>query len=143
MDVAKNKLSRLCLFAVICWCSFLLNYSTVYYEPLASWVRYGVPVFMLAGLLGSIVPSRILRIGGWISVCLFLLIEIGEVIPGEDYTLGGPGSPPGPAPHFIPTDVLIRRLLLLGGSALMLLVSYYLALRSNKPKQIADTSANQ
>jgi len=143
MDVGKNRIVRLCLFLVICWCIFLLSYSPLYYEPLPAWVSYGVPILMIAGLLGSIFPSRALRITGWISVCLFALTEIGAVIPGEDYTLGGPESPPGPPPHIIPNNVLIRRLLLLGGSALVLAISYYLARRSNASKSIENASENR
>jgi hypothetical protein len=142
MVVGKNKLMRIGLAVAICWCIFLLNYSPLYYEPLAPWMSYGVPLLMLAGLLGSIYASKALRIVGWISVCLFALIEVGAVIPGEDYTLGGPNSPPGLPPHIIPNSILFRRLLLLGGSALLLIIFFYLAGRPRMPKPINDTSEN-
>jgi hypothetical protein len=140
MDVGKNKWATLCLFVLILWSIVLLNYSPLYFEDQANWVRFGLPILMLAGLLGSIYSWRALRIAGWVSVCLFALVELGAVIPGEDYTLGGPGSPSGPAPHIIPNGILFRRLLLLGGSALSLIICFYLAGRSNAPKSINDSS---
>jgi len=142
MAVNRNNLIRLWLFFVICWCVTLLNYPPLYYDPQPAWVSYGIPVLMLAGLLNTIFPSRALRVTGWISVCLFTLAEVGAVIPGEDYTLGGPGSPSGPSPHIIPNNVLISRLALLGGSALVLAVSLYFSYRLTAPKSIGHASQN-
>ncbi len=132
MDAATRvrKLRTWALLLIIVGDSELLNLPSLYYEPFAAWVLVGVPVALLIGFSGSVLGNRLLRIVGWVAVCLFTFAEIVSTIPGEEYTLGGPGSPPGPVPHLLPNDLILRRFVLFSGSAMMLILCYWWAGRS-------------
>src|SRR5581483_6045680 len=87
------------LLLIVVFCSVLLNLPSLYFEPLAIWVLLGVPVALVAGFIGSVWNSKLLRVIGWAGIFVFSLAVLTGSVPGEDYTLGGPGSPPGPVPH--------------------------------------------
>ncbi len=115
------------LLLVIIGDSILLNVSTLYYEPFAYWILVGIPAGLLCGFWGSVRRVKFLRAVGWLAVCLFTLFEVASTSPGEEYTLGGPGSPPGPVPHLLPHELLRQRLLLFSVSSLVLIVCYWMA----------------
>lgn len=135
MDVqvtSRRKLLFACLLLLVVFSSVLLNLPSLYFEPLDTWVRLGIPTTLLVGLIGSVWANRVFRVVGWVGIVAFSLVTFTAIRPGEDYTLGGPGSPPGPAPHLISDELANRRSLLLGGTAVALIACYVWAGRSER-----------
>ncbi len=129
MDV-ENKTSGVRLGALllaVIGASILLNLSYLYDEPFDGWVSVGLPVALSLGFVGSAWNYRWLRLIGWISVAVFVLVELISVVPGEEYTLRGPGSPPGPTPHLLPHNIIVLRTLLFVGGAILLALCYWWA----------------
>lgn len=131
--ISRRKPQLGCLLLIIVFSSVLLNLPTLYFEPLDTWVCVGVPMALLVGFIGSVWKTKVFRVVGWVGVFIFLLVTLTGVRPGEDYTLGGPGSPPGPAPHLISDELAHRRWLLFGGTAAALIACYVWAGRSEHP----------
>lgn len=61
---------------------------------------------------------------GWVAIALCSLFLLTGILPGEDYTLGGPGSPPGPAPHFVSGWLVLSRLVVFLGIVVALIVCF-------------------
>ncbi len=136
VESRTRKLRLGALFAVILGDSILLNLSYLYDDPFSGWVLIGIPAALLLGFAGSIWRHRLLRVVGWLAVWLFVFAEIVSTVPGEEYTLGGPRSPPGSVPHLLPKDVLLGRFLLFAASAIALILCYWWAGRPER--QSAD-----
>jgi hypothetical protein len=129
MDV-ENETSKFrlgALFLAVLGASILLNLSYLYDEPFDGWVSVGLPVALSLGFVGSAWNYRLLRLIGWISVAVFMLVELISIVPGEEYTLGGPGSPPGPTPHLLPHNIIVLRTFLFVGGAILLALCYWWA----------------
>ena len=94
------------LLVLMALATCLLNVPSLFFEPLAYWVRILVPVLLAIGFAGTLRGASLVRSAGWVGVLLFSLVMLTAVMPGEDYTLGGLGSPPGIPPH-IPSHALV------------------------------------
>ncbi len=49
------------------------------------WYRLAAQVLLVAGLVGCMLSSRVLRFGGWIGICVLILYVIVGSIPSLDH----------------------------------------------------------
>lgn len=121
-----------CLLALMAIATCLLNVPSIFFEPRAYWVRILVPVLFAIGFAGTLRASALVRSVGWIGVLLFSLVMLAAVMPGEDYTLGGPGASAGTPPHLPSRALVVSRLLAFLSVVMGLAACYGLAGRSFK-----------
>jgi hypothetical protein len=117
----------------------LLNVPSLFFEPLAYWVRILVPVLFAIGFVGTFRGSKLIRSAGWIGVLLFSLVMLTAVLPGEDYTLGGPGAPPGPPPHLPSHTLVVTRFLAFLAVVVGLMACY--GLTGRNPQKTSGVSS--
>jgi hypothetical protein len=110
----------------------LLNVPSLFFEPLAYWVRILVAILFAIGFVGTLRGSSPVRSAGWIGLLLFGVVMLTAVLPGEDYTLGGPGAPLGTPPHLPSHTLVVARLLAFLAVVVGLMVCYGLAGRNSQ-----------
>ena len=118
------------LLVLMALATCLLNIPGLFFEPLADWVRILVPALFAIGFVGTSRRNKLVRSVGWIGVLLFGLVMLTAVLPGEDYTLGGPSAPLGALPHLPSHSLVVIRLLAFLAVVAGLMVCYGLAGRN-------------
>ena len=74
MQTNRRRPKLLCGLIFLVAVAFLsLNTPQLFYEPLTLSYRIADQALLLAGLLGSILTSKLLRIAGWAGICLYIL----------------------------------------------------------------------
>jgi hypothetical protein len=68
----------------------ILNWPPLFYEPLTLAPRVAIPALLLAGYVGVLFRSKLLRLAGWVGIVFFTAIVLVTAIPGEDYVLSAP-----------------------------------------------------
>jgi hypothetical protein len=107
------------LLLLIVGVTCLLNFRSMFYEPLNLWPRIAIPILLAVGFVGSVLRAKSLLLLGWIGSGLFLLIVIGSAIPGEDYRLAGVTAPNMPSGAYV-----LFRLLFLLAVAVSLMICF-------------------
>ena len=62
-----------------------LNFPQLFFEPLPLWYRVADQALLVAGLLGSVLASKPLRIAGWTGICLYVLYAMFGSVPSLDH----------------------------------------------------------
>jgi hypothetical protein len=62
-----------------------LNFPQLFYEPLPLLYRIADQALLVAGLLGSLLKSKPLRIAGWAGICLYILYAVFGSLPSLDH----------------------------------------------------------
>jgi hypothetical protein len=62
-----------------------LNLPQLFFEPLPSFYRMVDQALLVAGLLGSLLTSKPLRIAGWTGICLYILYVVFGSVPSLDH----------------------------------------------------------
>jgi hypothetical protein len=110
VGIRQHQLLLYCTLVLMLIAACLVNISSLFFEPLAYWVRILVPVLLTIGIAGTLRRSKLSRTAGWIGILLFALVMLTNVMPGEDYTLGGPGMPPHDVPpHLVSHQLVVCR----------------------------------
>jgi hypothetical protein len=112
--------------------TFMLNLTSIQYEPLYLWVKVTCPLLIFFGIYGSKFDTRLPRILGWLGIALFVASGLQMILPGEDYISGGPHGPPLAAPRLAsPTEIGVRSVVFIAVTT-ALSYSFWL-LRKSKP----------
>jgi hypothetical protein len=62
-----------------------LNFPQLFFEPFPLWYRVVDQALLVAGLLGSVLTSKSLRIAGWAGICLYILYAAFGSLPSLDH----------------------------------------------------------
>jgi hypothetical protein len=114
----RRLLLLISLFGLIIVATAVLNLPQLFFQSAALWVRILVPLVLLIGLLGGMLSSAWLQVGGWVGIALFLMTSLLMSFPGEDYVLGS-ALDPAPHPDVNGWLVLVRMIFVTALSILM------------------------
>jgi hypothetical protein len=62
-----------------------LNLPQLFFEPASPAYRVTDQVLLVAGLLGSLRTSKLLRIAGWTGICLYVFYAVFGSLPSVDH----------------------------------------------------------
>jgi hypothetical protein len=62
-----------------------LNLPQLFFEPLPLFYRMVDQALLVAGLIGSLLTSKPLRIAGWTGICLYILYVVFGSLPSLDH----------------------------------------------------------
>ena len=94
-----------------------MTISGVFWQPFPVWVRAVIATLLIAGFLGSLIRSRIIRAIGWVGILWFTCLVFVNTFLSDYFiatdTWNGPIAPPHPADSrwrillFLADDVLL------------------------------------
>src|SRR5262249_35819084 len=114
-----------CLLVLIAATALLLNIPGLFFEPLKLWARIGAPILLAAGFIGALLRNKPLRFIGWAGIACLIVLFLGTLMPGEDYTLGGPNDPPMAAPHLVSGAYVVYRLVGFSALSVALIICFH------------------
>jgi hypothetical protein len=123
------------LLLLIAVAVYALNVPGFFWEPLPLWFRITIPGLLIAGFVGTLVYSRILRVVGWISIAWFTLLVLYIVALTDDYIFRG--TPAG-LPNVPNAAAFVWRILLVLGISVLLIIFF----RRLAKTSTASTSGN-
>lgn len=107
--VAEEKSRLMVTFAIlVAFGTLVLDLPQLQFQELKIWAKLMPPLLLVAGLIGSITNTRIIRAAGWLGILCFFVLATNFVLPGEDYILGIGSHPSAHAPNFPGPSALWR-----------------------------------
>jgi hypothetical protein len=98
-----------------------LNVPGFFWEPLPLWFRITIPGLLIAGFVGTVVRSRILRVVGWIGIAWFTLLVLYIAALTDDYILRGTHAG---LPNVPSAAAFVWRILLFLGISVLLIICF-------------------
>jgi hypothetical protein len=98
-----------------------LNVPGFFWEPMTLWLRITIPGLLIAGLVGTLVGSRILRVVGWVGIALFTLLVLFIAFLTDDYIFRG--TPAG-LPNVPSATAFAWRILLFLANSVLLITCF-------------------